>query len=160
MAIMHIARPNQGFTLLEVMIALVIISIMSGLIGLNINASHYSTFMANANKVASTLSALADEAVYSDSVISCKVNNNGLDCSRYKNQTWQALPISKVVSWDWPDSIHVLQLSVGGVFLKEHERVIKFYPTGDSSPTSLQITDTVNKTWIDSSFTGGFVVNN
>lgn len=150
----------KGFTLIEVMVTLVIIAIMAGVISLNINSPSYSTFMANANKVATLLSLLADEAAYSGSVIKCKVNYTGLKCSKYKNQTWKDLPLSNVVSWTWPDRVHVLQISVDGVFLKDEQREIKFYPTGNRSIISLQIGDYSYTTWITTRLQGGFSISN
>lgn len=150
---------QKGFTLLEILIVLAIIAIMSAVVVLNVSAPTYSAFMANARKIAATLSILNDEAVYTNSVLVCKVEDDGLSCQGYKNGNWSDINISTLVSWGWPKNFSIEQVYVNSVLLKQGE-TIKFFATGDQQPTSLQITDGRYTTWIDGDINGNFQVNN
>ena len=150
---------KTGFTLLEIMIVLVIVGIMSTVLVLNIGASTYTTFMSDAKKIAATLSIISDEAVYTNSVISCKIDTNGFNCRSYKNEQWSALNINKLVSWSWPKNFTVQQVLINGVPIKENE-TIKFFANGDQQPTSIQVSNGKYTTWVDGDMNGIFQVNN
>lgn len=150
---------QQGFTLIEIMIVLVIIAIMSGVVVLNVGASTYSGFMADAIKIASTLEIIADESVYTNSVIVCDVNSDGVVCQSYKNGDWEDLNIRKLVSWGWPQNIKIKATYKNGKLIKEDER-IRFLPTGNIDTMSFQISDGVHRAWVDGDMSGNFTVNN
>lgn len=132
---------------------------MSSVVVLNVGAPTYATFIANAKKIAATLSILSDEAVYTNSVIVCSVDSNGFKCRGYKNGQWSNLDLAKIVSWTWPKNFAVEQLYVNDVQLKDGEN-IRFFANGDQQPTSLQVTDGKYRTWIDGDINGVFQVNN
>jgi len=148
-----------GFTLLEILVVLFIVSIMSAVVVLNVNAPSYANFIANARKIAATLSILSDEALYTNSVILCEVSSNGLQCRRYKNEQWTEINIAQLVSWTWPDGVTVENVYVNGVGLKD-DRNIRFFASGDQQPISLQVTNGKYHTWIDGDISGVFQVNN
>ena len=149
----------QGFTLIEIMIVLVIVAVMSGVIVLNVNAPSYSRFMSETLKISSLLEIIADESVYTNSVIVCDVARDGFACQSYKNGDWQEVNLKNLVAWGWPENLEIKQTYANGVPLKENEK-IRFYPTGDLAPMSFEITDGVHNAWIDGDMSGTFVVNN
>jgi type II secretion system protein H len=150
---------QPGFTLIEVLIVLVIIAIMSAVVVLNVNTSNYSGFIAEANKIASTLEIIADEAVYTNSVIACDVKANGFSCQSYKNGDWQVLNMSKLVSWQWPRGITIETVYLNGNPLKSGDQ-LRFFANGDLPPMSLQVTDGIHHAWIDGDLSGDFKVSN
>jgi prepilin-type N-terminal cleavage/methylation domain-containing protein len=150
---------HKGFTILEILIVMAIISIMSAVVVLNIGAPTYSTFIANTRKIAATMNILNDQAVYTNSVIVCDINPNSLSCESYKNGEWSELDIRKLISWGWPQNLVIEQVYVNGIPLKQGEK-IQFLPTGEQSPISLQITDDKYHTWVDGDLNGNFQVNN
>lgn len=155
---MHKPVP-YGFTLIEIIIVLVIISIMSIVVVLNVNSSNYSGFMAEGAKIASTLEIIADEAVYTNSVITCDVNTNGFICQAYKNGEWQDLDLRKLITWSWPKNITIKTALINSKPLKDNEK-IRFFPNGDIQPMSFQFTDGVHNAWVDGNMDGIFTVNN
>ena len=150
---------HHGFTLIEIMIVLVIIAVMSGVVTLKITSLNYSGFMGQGLKVASELEIIADEAVYTNSVIACDVNNNGLVCQSYKDGDWQDLDLLRLISWAWPKDMQIKTVYINGRPLKDNEK-IRFYPNGDIPPMSFQITNGVYSAWVDGSMDGTFAVNN
>jgi type II secretion system protein H len=150
---------QKGFTLLEILIVLAIVGIMSAVVVLNVGAPTYSTFISNARKIAATMNILSDQAVYTNSVIICDVNPNSLGCQSYKNGEWHDLDIRKLISWGWPGDLVIEQTYTNGIPLKQGEK-IRFIPTGDQFPISLQVTNGKHYTWVDGDLNGNFQVNN
>jgi general secretion pathway protein H len=151
---------QKGFTLLEILIVLVIVALMSAVVVLNVGVTTYAGFMSGANKVASTLELLDDEAVYTNSIIICIVNNKGrLSCQSYKDGEWSDLSLTRVSSWGWPHNIKIKRVYVNGGLLKENDK-IRFFASGDENPMSLELTDGVHTTWIDGDLSGNFSVSN
>ena len=141
------------------MIVLVVIGIMSGVAVLQIGSSSNGTFIAETRKIATTLEILADEAVYTNSVIACSVATDSLTCTRYKNGDWQDMDLKQLVAWSWPKGLTIKQVIIDGVPLKDDQK-IRFFANGEIQPISLQITDSVHTAWIDGDMDGNFVVNN
>ncbi len=150
---------KSGFTILEILIVFVIIAIMSSIVVLNVNVPSYSGFMANAHKIAAIMSLINDEAVYTNSVIICKPENNKLSCTSYKNGEFTDLDMRKISSWTWPDEMHIVDILINGVKMKQNEN-IRFFATGDQVPLSLKITNDKYSTWIDGDLGGNFTINN
>lgn len=150
---------NSGFTLIEIIIVLVIIAVMSSVVMLNVGSSNYSGYIGNVNKIAATLGLLGDEAVYTNSVVTCSVANSGFTCQAYKNGEWNDLNLAKVASWGWPKGMAIEAVMVNGAPLKENEE-IRFYPTGELSPMSFKVTNGIYHSWIDGNVNGDFAVSN
>ena len=150
---------QQGFTLLEIMIVLVIIGIMSSVVVLKITSASYSGFEADGLKVSSELAIIADESVYTNSVITCNVNPNGFVCQGYRNGDWRDINLRNLISWSWPKNITIKQTQINGRPLKSDEK-IRFFPSGNIALMSFQITDGVHNAWVDGDMNGEFQVNN
>ena len=158
----HNNRPinlQSGFTLLEIMIVMVIIGIMSSVVILNVSSASYSGFEADALKISGTLEIIADESVYTNSVITCNVNPNGFVCRGYRNGDWRDINLNNLVGWGWPQSITIKSAMVNGRPLGDDEK-IRFFPTGNIAPFSFQITDGAHTAWVDGDINGEFQVNN
>lgn len=155
----HSPSSKSGFTLIEIMIVMTIIAVMSAVVVLNVGSVNYSGFMADALKIASTLEIIADEAVYTNSVIACEVNADGFNCHSYKNGDWQDLNLKKLVVWSWPENMRIKAVYVDGHQLKDSDQ-IRFLPSGDIEQMSFLVSDGVHNAWVDGDMSGVFVVNN
>ncbi len=150
---------KQGFTLIEVIIVLVIVAVMSGVVVLSVSAPSSQAFISESLKIASTLEVIADESVYSNSVISCLVKEQGFDCMSYKDGEWKELDVKKLISWGWPSAIKITKVMVGGQPLAENQN-IKFYPNGQLQQMSFQVSNSVRSSWIDGNTDGDFNLSN
>lgn len=152
-------RKKSGFTLIEILIVLLILAVVSSIATLNIGAVSHTKFISQAGKVAGIFELLADYAVYTDSVVSCDVTQNGhLDCSYYKNGEWNQLPLTKIASWTWPEELKIKQVKINGGEVKL-DQSIKFFPSGDFIPLSIQVSDDNFSVWIDNDLMGNFKVS-
>ena len=150
---------NKGFTLIEIIVVLVIIGVISAVVVLSVSAPSYSRFMSGVEKLSSTLAIIADEAVYSGSVISCSVTPTSMECKRYHDGDWSELPIRKLVSWGWPKDLKIMAIIVNGIPLRDKEP-LRFFSSGDNPKISLQVSDGVYSAWIDSDLTGRYKISN
>ena len=150
---------DNGFTLIEIMIVLVIVAVMSGIVVLSVGAPSNQAFIAEALKVASMLEVIADEAVYSNSVISCSVKEQEFNCMTYKDGGWKDLDVRRLILWSWPPSIRVTKVTVDGQPLADNQKV-KFYPNGQLRQMSFQITGSHHTSWIDGNTDGDFNLSN
>lgn len=157
---------NNGFTLIEIMVVLVIMGIMAATVVINVSAPSYNKFLSRVNIIAKTLSLLSDHAVYTNSVVMCEVKTKGIRCKSYRDEEWQDLDMAKEVPWAWPDDVNIAALKVNGVDLMNKSdlpSVIKFLPSGDNPVIEVQIQSKANKdfdAWIDSDMSGNFKVSN
>lgn len=149
---------QKGFTLIEIIIVITIIAIMSAVVVLNVSAPNFSRFKGGAEKFSSTLSILADEAIYSGDVISCNISQTNMTCSRYHDGEWVDMDLRRVVSWGWPKDFSVIKISVNGVPIKD-KQTVQFFPSGDNVSLSLEVTDGVYTAWVDSDMAGRFKVS-
>lgn len=152
----HKVGSTLGFTLIEILIVLVIIAIMSGVVSLNISSPRDRIFKSNLLKISNFLETLADQAVYTNSVITCMVGD-GITCKTYKNGEWDDLNLTSIVSWQWPQ-VKVLEIKVDGSHLKDNEP-IRFPPSGEIEQMSFHISDGENDAWIDGNLNGEFKVS-
>ena len=150
---------QHGFTLIEIMIALVIIAIMSGVTVLSIGSASYSKFQGESVKIPNTLEIIADESVYTNSVITCSVKPDGFVCRGYRDGEWRDINLQKLISWSWPKNITIKSALENGHVLKDDEK-IRFSPSGNIEQYSFQITDGVHNAWVDGNINGEFQVNN
>ncbi|MEN9946911.1 MAG: type secretion system protein GspH [Pseudomonadota bacterium] len=152
-------RENKGFTLIEIMIVIVIIAVMSAIVSLNVGSPNYSRFMTGVEKLANTFAILADESVFTNSVISCEVEPKSLSCRKYRDGEWKDLPLSKLMAWGWPQGFKINKIMINGIALRD-KQLIKFIPSGDNGGISLEVTDGNFSAWIDSDLSGHFKVSN
>ena len=150
---------NTGFTLIEIIIVLVILAVMAGVVTLQVGSSNNTRFMSVVQKFSGVLSMLADEAVYSNSVISCQIQTRSLSCSKYHNGEWSDLPLQKMISWTWPNGLEVSKVLINGVPLKDNQP-IRFIPSGDNAGVSIQLRDGDYNAWIDSDLAGRYGIAN
>ena len=146
---------TNGFTLIEIMIVLVIVAVMSGIVVLSINGPNNQAFISDAEKISSILEVLADESVYSNSVIACAVQEQKFDCMSYRDGEWKDLDVRKLIEWGWPPKLRIIKTLLDGQPLADNQK-IKFYPNGQLQQMSFQVKSTSNSAWIDGNTDGDF----
>ncbi len=147
-----------GFTLIEMMVVITIIAIMSTVVAVNIGAPSYSRFLSNAEKLASALAVISDEAIYSGNVISCNFSSNSVSCNKYHDGEWAELKMRSLISWGWPEGLSIKRIYINGVPLPDKEP-LRFMPSGDNGGISIQVTDGEYSAWIDSDMIGRYKVS-
>lgn len=140
------------------MIVVVIIAIMAGVVVMNVGNATHGNFKSDVNKIAATFEMIADEAVYTNSVIACRVEEQALSCVKYRNGDWQDVDLKRVVSWGWPDDLKISEIRVNDVPLKD-DQMIRFTPNGEVPLISIRITNGVQNAWVDGDMDGRFVIN-
>lgn len=149
---------NSGFTLIEIMVVLVLLAVMTTVVTLNVGGPSYSRFQGSAEKIANTFSILADEAVFTSSVVSCQVTPKSMVCKKYRDGEWNDLPISRLVAWGWPKELRISQVLVNGVAIKDKQPIF-FLPSGDNGDISVQVADDSYSAWIDGDMSGRYKVS-
>ena len=151
-------KRDFGFTLIEIMVVLVLMAVMATVVTLNIGGPSYSKFIGNAEKISNTFSILADDAVFTSSVISCNVAPKSISCSKYRDGEWTDMDVRRMVAWSWPKEISISKVIVNGVPLKDKQPVL-FLPSGDNGDISIEVKDDVYSAWIDGDLTGKYKVS-
>lgn len=149
---------RKGFTLIEVMVVIFIIGILSTVTVLNVNAPNYSRFLSKVEQLSQSLAILSDDAIYSGTLIACRIDTKSISCSRYKDGDWDSVNIRKMMSWGWPDGVVVKQVLINGIQIKE-KQTINFYPSGDNDSIAIEVGDGVYTVWIYGDLTGKFWVS-
>lgn len=152
-----ITKNITGFTLIEILIVLVIISIMTAVASLSIGSPRDRIFKSNLLKISNLLEVLADQAVYTNTVITCKIADD-IACQTYRNGEWDNLNLSNLVAWKWPKNIQVIGIKVDGQPLGENQ-AIRFPPSGEIEQMSFHVSDGTDNAWIDGTLDGEFKVN-
>lgn len=146
-----------GFTLIEILIVLVIMGIMTAVVSLSIGSPRDRVFKSNLLKISNLLEILADQAVYTNTVITCKISDD-IICQTYKNGEWDNLNLSDLASWRWPRNVQVIGIKVDGQALGDNQS-IRFPPSGEIEQMSFHISDGTSDAWIDGTLDGEFKVN-
>ena len=132
---------------------------MAGVISLNIGSSNSVKFNSNIQKMTILLDLLADQSVYTHSVVVCDVTSTSLICQTYKAGIWLPLNLNNLVTWSWPEDISIKQIVINGIEATNNVK-LRFRPEGDLDQMSLLITDGVHQTWIDGDTGGNFTIHN
>lgn len=153
---------QQGFTLIEILVVIVIMGIAVSMVVLNISLPGYYKFKSQVDMVSNTLSMISDQAIYTGNTIVCKVTTNNLLCKQYVDEEWVEMDINRIISWHWPpEKLKFKQIMIEGLNYPIGS-VIAFVPSGDNSRMSLQLTSEDGKfsSWIDSDLLGRYNVSN
>ena len=153
---------QQGFTLIEILVVIVIMGIAVSMVVLNISLPGYYKFKSQVDMVSNTLSMISDQAIYTGNTVVCKVTTNNLLCKQYVDEEWVELDINRIISWHWPpEKLKFKQIMIEGLNYPIGS-VIAFVPSGDNSRMSLQLTSEDGKfsSWIDSDLLGRYNVSN
>lgn len=145
----------SAFTMVEVLLVMLIIGILTSLVTLNMSSPNYARFKSDVQKISSLLSIVADEAIYTNSVIACKVEPENFICKKYHDGEWSDLSLKKLVSWSWPQNLKIEDVYIDGIPLLANEP-IKFLPTGDNSGMSFKVGNGDFSAWIDNDASGRF----
>lgn len=151
-------RRNSGFTLMEMMIVIFIIGILSMVTAINVSAPNFSRFLSKAEQLSQSFAVLSDDAVYSGTLLACRLDVKSISCSRYKDGEWGYVDMRRMFSWGWPDGVTVKQVLVNGVALRD-KQTINFNPNGDNDSLAIEITDGVYSIWIYGDLTGKYWVS-
>ncbi len=146
-----------GFTLIEILIVLAIMAIMTAVVSLSIGSPRDRIFKSNLLKISNLLEVLADQAVYTNTLITCKITDD-IICQSYKNNEWGDLNLNSLVSWKWPQKIQIVEITVDGQALGD-DQVIRFPPSGEIEQMSFHVTDGKENAWIDGSLDGEFKIS-
>jgi prepilin-type N-terminal cleavage/methylation domain-containing protein len=154
-----LAIKNKGFTLLEILVVIAIISIMSAIVVLNISLPTYAKFKSDVNKIAITFNLIVEHAIFTNSVIVCKVYKNKLKCKAYKNDEWNDLNINDIITWTWPRDIIIKKVYINDSQMKDDQNIY-FMPNGLQVPISFLLSNGNYEMWIDGDVNGKFSLNN
>jgi len=140
-------RLEDGFTLMELMVVLVVIGLMSSFVVLNLPTSQTSA-QEDAEQIAARFSAATREAVLSGETIGVMLTRNGYQFLRRRKGAWQmAEIIPKQTMHLWPDTGSVTLWLAGERQSLPSSNTVKparmpflmFAPTGESVSFELTI---------------------
>jgi prepilin-type N-terminal cleavage/methylation domain-containing protein len=153
---------QQGFTLIEILVVIVIMGIAASIVIFNIGLPSYYKFKSQVDMVSNTLSVISDQAIYTGRTIICKIDSNNIVCKQYVDEEWVDMDFNKIISWKWPpEKIKFKQLTIEGLNYPIGS-IIAFVPSGDNAKMSLEITSEDGKftSWIDSDLLGRYNISN
>jgi type II secretory pathway pseudopilin PulG len=143
---------------MEMMIVIFIIGILSTVTAINVSAPNFSRFLSKAEQLSQSLAVLSDDAVYSGTLLACRLDVKSINCSRYKDGEWSDVDIHRMFSWGWPDGVTVKQVLVNGIAIQD-KQTINFNPNGDNDSLAIEVTDGVYSIWIYGDLTGKYWVS-
>lgn len=155
-------QKQQGFTLIEILVVIVIMGIAASVILFSVSLPSYYKFKSQVDTVANTLSMISDQSIYTGHTIVCKVTDKTIGCKQYIEDDWVELDINRIISWHWPpEKIKFKQIVIEGLSYPIGS-VIVFVPSGDNARMSLQIVSEDGKfsSWIDSDLLGRYNISN
>ena len=132
---------EAGFTLVEILCVLVVISLMTSVVILSMPTSKTS-LEKQAERLSAELNALAQDGLISGSVTAAGFSKDGYALYSFENSKW-----AERVSNEWQDSYR-LSLTRASARLdmpKTTEPLILFQPTGLSTPFELTLSDRETK---------------
>ena len=153
---------QQGFTLIEILVVIVIMGIAASIVLFNIGLPSYYKFKSQVDMISNTLSMISDQAIYTGRTIVCKITTNNIICKQYVDEDWVEMDINRIISWKWPpEKIKFKQLTIEGLNYPIGS-VIAFVPSGDNAKMSLEVTSEDGKftSWIDSDLLGRYNISN
>lgn len=150
---------QKGFTLLEVLIVLFIIGIMAMVTAINVNVPNYSRFQNKVEQLSQSFAIISDEAVYSRSLIACRIGKSSINCRKYSNDDWEDVDLKRLLSMGWPEDIKIKQVLINGSLITE-KNTVNFYPSGDNDSLAIEVSDGNFSSWIYGDLTGRYWVSN
>lgn len=153
------AARGRGFTLVEVLVVLLIVSIMSGIVLVNLPSfTRTSDLDAEADRIKAVLDMARDEAVVSASQYGFKPERNGYSFYIYDEleQTWAPVEKRPFAAHELPDDI-ALSLEVEGDKLEISEEKappVLILSSGEMTPFHLSIEQggTTSRTLVSDGF--------
>jgi len=140
-------RLEDGFTLVELMVVLVIIGLMSSFVVFNLPASETSA-QEDAEKIAAHFVAATREAVLSGETVGVTLTRSGYQFLRRRKGAWQSFEIvPSSVTHFWPEG-GAVSLRLGGqrqvlpragTVRSAQAPFLVFAPTGESVPFELTL---------------------
>jgi prepilin-type N-terminal cleavage/methylation domain-containing protein len=148
-----------GFTLIEMMVVLFVIGILSTVTVMSINAPSFTRFLTKAEQLSQSLAILSDEAIYSNSLISCKLYKQNITCRSYTDGEWVDMDLRRTYSWGWPENLVIKQVLINEIPINSEKTPINFDPSGDNELLAIEVTDGVYTVWIYGDLAGKYWVS-
>ena len=135
---------DEGFTLIEMMVVLVIVGLMASVVLLNL-PSGKDEARASAEEIAARFSFAAKEAVLGGETVGVTISRRGYGFLKYRAGRWQPMTlIPDKAELFWPEGVTItLRLEGERKTLPRgtaaHEPLLYFTPTGESLPFDLMV---------------------
>lgn len=144
-----IQRNNDGFTLLEVLVVTLIISVLMGLAVLSVSASSRGNLDAETERLQQVLQAAADEAVFQKKKLGIVLNSNEYSIVAYNTsqKKWENLQEKYFRVHQFPNDVTIVLSVIGSSKVASDEARVAaqkpsaiFYPAGIITPFKISIT--------------------
>lgn len=133
---------EAGFTLVEVMTALLIASMLAGAV-LLLWPGESMTVRDAAERLAARLEAAADESVLLNRQIALVMTPEGYGFDRREPDGWHRLETKAVLGFQaWPEALHT-QIEAPALAQRDGNRIAFLDPLGGATPMRIVIGDTV-----------------